>query len=267
MSMEGPARLGTRPRSIPNAQDDYPLLPTASQGWVRSESAANRLTQSGSTSSRAPAASSLSHWVRAFGGVRPSGSFPARFGRLLCPLLTPARSPTELPRPALSSPTPLASGSPLSFVPPAASACDGRPGRLVRRSPVPAFVPEGTRQHPTATSGRSPRIRTWTFAAQPRHLPCLRTRGLRSCCACSPGDQAFYGVSVRRLAALPPASFRPLLAETPLPLASSSGPLAWAGYSCRGLSPHESTPMPGVHNRVEATRKSCAPHPERWANG
>jgi len=62
-----------------------------------------------------------------------------------------------------------------ALVPSAASACDGRPGRLVRRSPVPAVVPEATRKHPTATSGRSPRIRAWTFAAQPRHLPCSRT--------------------------------------------------------------------------------------------
>ena len=96
----------------------------------------------------------------------------------------------------------------------------GRQGVCSAGHPFRHVIPKFPNRNLLALSGRSPRIRTWTFAAQPRHLPCPRTHGLRSCCACSPKDQAFYGVSVRRLAALPPASSGPLLAETPLPSAS-----------------------------------------------
>ena len=43
-----------------------------------------------------------------------------------------------------------------------------------------------------------------------------------TCCAVLPGDSALYDISVRRPTSLPPASFRPHLTVTPLPLASNS---------------------------------------------
>jgi len=49
------------------------------------------------------------------------------------------------------------------------------------------------------------------------------------------------------------ASSRPLLAETPLPSASGCRLLLRRrGFSRRGLAPHKSTPMPGVHNRFNS---------------
>src|SRR5690606_3347379 len=53
---------------------------------------------------------------------------------------------------------------------------------------------------------------------------------------------AFYLVSVRQVRVLPPASFRPHLTMTPLPLASGS-----AHPARRGLSPHKFRTMHGVH--------------------
>jgi hypothetical protein len=55
------------------------------------------------------------------------------------------------------------------------------------------------------------------------------------------------------------ASFRPLLAETPLPSANTFGSIQHYGhhrFSYRGLSPHKLTPMPGVHKKIEATGNS-----------
>ena len=51
------------------------------------------------------------------------------------------------------------------------------------------------------------------------------------------------------------ASFRRLLAESPLPLASRCCFIAFMQlrFSDRGLAPHQFTPMLGVHNSLEAT--------------
>jgi hypothetical protein len=53
----------------------------------------------------------------------------------------------------------------------------------------PAFRPgpqSGSRGRCGRSSSRSPRIRTWTFPAQPRHLPCPPDHRALSCCADSP---------------------------------------------------------------------------------
>ena len=58
-----------------------------------------------------------------------------------------------------------------------------------------------------------------------------------------------------------PASFGPLLAETPLPSARTFGSIhlhEHYRFSYRGLTPHKLTPMPGVHKRVEASVNSLA---------
>ena len=137
-----------------------------------------------------------------------------------------------------------------ALVPSAASACDGRPGRLVRRSPVPAVVPEATRKHPTATSGRSPRIRTWTFAAQPRHLPCSRTRGLRCAVPTRPGAEpsmAFLSVGSQLCLRLPsdPSSRR-----RPCHRLAVLVCLRRLGSPAGDFHPIDSTPMPGVHRNI-----------------
>jgi len=77
--------------------------------------------------------------------------------------------------------------------------------------------------------------------------------GALSSGADSPKGSASYDVSVRRLAGLPPASFRPRLAATPLPWASSCGRTRRHRSSYRGLSPHQYTPMPGVHQSLKQT--------------
>jgi hypothetical protein len=51
---------------------------------------------------------------------------------------------------------------------------------------------------------------------------------------------------------LPPASFGPLLAETPLPWARSCWLDSRHRFSYRGLAPHKLTPMPGVHTVAQA---------------
>ena len=83
-------------------------------------------------------------------------------------------------------------------------------------------VPSGQHCHNADTkrmSVRSPRIRMWTFPAQTHHLLCPLGHTASLSCANSPSG---YDVSVRRLAVLLQASFRPILADSPLPFANSS---------------------------------------------
>ncbi|MDA8242378.1 MAG: hypothetical protein M0Z67_18665, partial [Nitrospiraceae bacterium] len=45
-----------------------------------------------------------------------------------------------------------------------------------------------------------------------------------------------------------------LLAETPLPSASTFGSIHYyehSGFSHRGLAPHKFTPVPGVHKQIQ----------------
>ncbi|MDA8240797.1 MAG: hypothetical protein M0Z67_10560, partial [Nitrospiraceae bacterium] len=50
-----------------------------------------------------------------------------------------------------------------------------------------------------------------------------------------------------------------LLAETPLPSASTFGSIHYyehSGFSHRGLAPHKFTPVPGVHKRLKLAAPS-----------
>ena len=71
-------------------------------------------------------------------------------------------------------------------------------------------------------------------------------RRASSCCADSPLGRALYAVSVRRLAGLA-SSFLP---TSPHGFALAFGSQFHTLASCRGLEPHEFTPMLGVHNRL-----------------
>jgi len=71
-------------------------------------------------------------------------------------------------------------------------------------------------------------------------------------CANLPADSAFYGVSVRRLIALRPASFRHRLAALPLPFASRCCfERIEAGGHRQGTCTPEFIPMLGVHNQLQ----------------
>ena len=80
-------------------------------------------------------------------------------------------------------------------------------------------------------------------------------------CQLVPGKWAFYAVRVPRLAALSPASFRPHLAVTPLPLTRSypHGMLSLMKVNLlQGTCTPTLTPMPGVHNRMQRTALRAA---------
>jgi hypothetical protein len=57
-----------------------------------------------------------------------------------------------------------------------------------------------------------------------------------------------------------PASFGPILTDTPLPSARTFGSIPHVSrrpwFSYRGLSPHKFTPMPGVHKAIQRTSYS-----------
>jgi len=93
--------------------------------------------------------------------------------------------------------------------------------------------------------GRSPQIRDMNFrdTTAPFTVPNLDHRASLSC-ANSPAGSAFYGISVRRLVALRPASFGHRLAALPLPFASSSryASLHYGDLPTRDLHPMSSYP-------------------------
>ena len=68
---------------------------------------------------------------------------------------------------------------------------------------------------------RSPQIRAWTFFALLHHLRWPLDHMVSSSCANSPSAYASYDVLVHQLANLRPASSRQILADLPLPFASS----------------------------------------------
>lgn len=117
----------------------------------------------------------------------------------------------------------------------------------------PALNPLDPPTSLTAPSSRSPRIRTWIVAAPPRHLPYPSDRWASSCCADSPP-----GLSLLWRFCSSARSWAAGFLQTPprgdaLALGLQLWPTPWAWSSCRGLAPHESTPMPGVHNGMQPT--------------
>lgn len=69
--------------------------------------------------------------------------------------------------------------------------------------------------------------------------------------ATRPTVRAYYVLSVRQFAVLPPPSFRPVLADDPLDLANSSDCRA-----CSGLSPYRFCPC-WAHNHLARVRKDA----------
>ena len=82
-----------------------------------------------------------------------------------------------------------------------------------------------------ATRRRSPEVSSTAFAAHPPdlQLQALDGYGLRGTLPARPTRAASYPVSVRRVAALLHASFRPRLAATPLRFANTSPPSGCVG--------------------------------------
>lgn len=97
--------------------------------------------------------------------------------------------------------------------------------------------------------GRSPQIRDMNFRDTTAPFTVSADHQASLSCANSPADSAFYGVSVRRLVALRPASFRHRLAALPLPFASRCCSGKRAGGHRQGTCTPEFIPMLGVHER------------------
>jgi hypothetical protein len=175
-------------------------------------------------------------------------------------LLTPARSPNGATRAARSSGAVPFSGWTSRVSLAARRRSSARNAWTWSAGSPPARYPLRGSLLPTAPSSRSPRIRTWTVAAQPRHLPYPSDRWALSCCADSPPGLSLlwrFCSSARSLAAgflqTPPRG-------DALALGLQLWPTPWAWSSCRGLAPHESTPMPGVHKEMEPTPLRAAAH-------
>src|SRR6187401_780371 len=91
--------------------------------------------------------------------------------------------------------------------------------------------PCGSLSPVTETRRRSPEVSSTAFTAHPPDLQpqALDGYGLRDQLSARPTWAASYPVSVRQVAALLHASFRPRLAATPLRFASTSPPSGCAG--------------------------------------
>jgi len=106
---------------------------------------------------------------------------------------------------------------------------------------------QGGRLHDPAESG----------ACHPDYRdPPRRSEGLGDRVPTRPSASASYDISVHRLAALPPVSSRPPLRDCPclrlvfiIDVRHTHSHRWWC--SDRGLSPHQFTPMPGVHNGMQ----------------
>lgn len=101
--------------------------------------------------------------------------------------------------------------------------------------------------------GRSPQIRDMNFRDTTAPFTVSADHQASLSCANLPADSAFYGVSVRRLVALRPASFGHRLAALPLPFASRCCSIKRAGGHRQGTCTPEFIPMLGVHKRVLRT--------------
>ena len=91
--------------------------------------------------------------------------------------------------------------------------------------------PCGSLSPVTETRRRSPEVSSTAFTAHPPDLQpqALDGYGLRDQLSARPAPAASYPVSVRQVAALLHASFRPRLAATPLRFARTSPPSGCAG--------------------------------------
>src|SRR4051812_20805900 len=92
-------------------------------------------------------------------------------------------------------------------------------------------VPRGPLSPVTETRHRPPEVRSTAFTAHPPDLQpqALDGYGLRGQSSARPTRAASYPISVRQVAALLHASFRPRLTATPLRFARTSPPSGCAG--------------------------------------
>lgn len=104
--------------------------------------------------------------------------------------------------------------------------------------------------------GRSPQIRDMNFRDTTAPFTVSADHQASLSCANLPADSAFYGVSVRRLVALRPASFGHRLAALPLPFASRCCSGKRAGGHRQGTCTPEFIPMLGVHSVSSGLRGS-----------
>src|SRR3954447_10752788 len=109
--------------------------------------------------------------------------------------------------------------------------------------------PCGSLSPVTETRRRSPEVSSTAFTAHPPDLQpqALDGYGLRDQLSARPTRAASYPISVRQVAALLHASFRPRLAATPLRFANTSPPSGCVG----DLHPHA-----GEHARHTTNRAS-----------
>lgn len=119
-------------------------------------------------------------------------------------------------------------------------------------------APDGLRHLVLTRPGTRPSMRFLSVG-----LPlCARAcSASQSCFACKSGP-IHPCIGRSRLLSRRSPSRQPL-AGLPLPSASSHRPLREHRYSYRGLSPHQFTPMPGVHNGSRPT-PSAAAEPNRY---
>src|SRR5512135_2889215 len=124
-------------------------------------------------------------------------------------------------------------------------------------------VPHGPLSLVAGTRHRSPEVSSTAFTAHPPDLQprALDGSGLRGQLSARPTRAASHPVSVRQVAALLHASFRPRLAATPLRFANTSPPSGCAGDLHPQAIGHP--PSDRVSRRIgRTTRGAQAPTPD-----
>ena len=210
------------------------------QGRLRDTTPENQLPRSGSSSFPSNPRLLLDHRVRPFSKVLYIINLPTMASADFCPLTKGI---------TLSRAMPLCCSLPSSLI--RTGSIPGCPDPLVNQLPLWSLVHTKQTSHTGQISPNKNmdfQCTTAAFTLSPA------TGGLRHVVLTRPETKPsmrFLSVSSHLCAQ---ASFRPPLARPPLPSASSYfrpyfGPYR---YSYRGLSPHKSMPMSGVHLRVQA---------------
>ena len=120
-------------------------------------------------------------------------------------------------------------------------------------------VPHGPLSLVAETRRRPPEVSSIAFTAHPPDLQpqALDGYGLRDQLSARPTRAASYPVSVRQVAALLHASFRPRLAATPLRFASTSPPSGCAGDLHPQAVEHARHTTKPLRGRAPVRRPSC----------
>ena len=211
------------------------------QGRLRDTTPENQLPQSGSLSFPSNSRLLLDHRVRPFSKVLYIINLPTMASADFCPLteeITPSRA------------MPLCCSLHSSLVP--VGSTPERPGSLINQSPLWSFMHTKQTSHTGQISPNKNmdfQCTTAAFTLSPV------TGGLRHVVLTRPETKPymrFLSVSSHFCAQ---ASSRPSLARPPLPSASSCFRPYFGHYrySYRGLPPHKSMPMSGVHKQMQPT--------------